>query len=135
MDHETVNNAIEQARRLVDGLDDPQMRAAAFGALVSKLLDSGGHARGTQGAVVPSPRPRHGRGASTASARILTLKQDGFFGEQRTLGEVKGELGARGWHYPLTALSGLMQSLVQGRELRRVQVKVGKRQVWKYSNY
>lgn len=134
MDQEAVNRAIEQAQRMVDAVGEPRAKAAAFGVLFSKFLegrDSPAKARRSE----PIPaRARRNQGA-TASARITGLKEEGFFTQQRSLSEVRDQLGARGWHYPLTALSGVMQALVQGRELRRAQVKVGNRQVWKYSNY
>jgi hypothetical protein len=134
MDQETVSRAIEQAQAMVDAVNEPRLKAAAFGVLFSKLLDGRGspaRARRSEPALV---RPRRTEGA-TASARILGLKEEEFFTQQRALSEVRDQLGARGWHYPLTALSGVMQALVRGRELRRAQAKVGNRQVWKYSNH
>jgi hypothetical protein len=134
MDQETVNRAIEQAQAMVDAVSEPRMKAAAFGVLFSRFLDGrGSPARARRTEPVPA-RARRNEG-STASARILGLKEEGFFTQQRPLSEVRDQLGARGWHYPLTALSGVMQALVQSRELRRAQAKVGNRQVWKYSNY
>jgi hypothetical protein len=134
MDQETVNRAIEQAQKMVDAVSEPNMKAAAFGVLFSRFLDGrGSPVRARRPEPVPT-RARRNEGASP-SARILGLKEEGFFTQQRALSEVRDQLAARGWHYPLTALSGVMQALVQGRELRRAQVKVGNRKVWKYSNY
>jgi len=45
--------------------------------------------------------------------RILAIRSEGFFKTQRSLGEVRESLGSRGWHYPLTTLSGVMQALGQ----------------------
>jgi hypothetical protein len=134
VDQETVNRAIKQAEQMVSAVSDINTKAAAFGVLFSRLLDGapvGAHARRSDSG---GARGRRVTGA-TASARILSLKGEGFFTEQRSLSEVRDELGARGWHYPLTALSGVMQSLVRGRELRRSQVRAGNREVWQYSNH
>jgi hypothetical protein len=67
--------------------------------------------------------------------RVLSLKTDGFFKSQQTLSAVRDELRRRGWHYPVTSLSGPLQLLVRQRELRREQIKDGNKKIWKYSNY
>jgi hypothetical protein len=72
--------------------------------------------------------------SGTLRGRVLTIRSEGFFKSQRTLGDIREALGARGWHYPLTTLSGLMQGLVRNRELRRERVNVGGKQTWRYSN-
>jgi hypothetical protein len=71
---------------------------------------------------------------NSCSSRILALREDGFFAAQRTISEIRSELATRGWHYPLTTLSGVLQTLVQRRHLRREKVKDGKKKVWRYSN-
>jgi hypothetical protein len=134
VDQETVDRAIAKAEQMVSAVPDIHTKAAAFGVLFSRLLEGApveAHAaRGQSGA----SRGKRATG-TTASARILRLKGEDFFTKQRSLSEIRDELGARGWHYPLTALSGVMQSLVRGRELRRTQVRVGSREVWQYSNH
>lgn len=134
MDQETVSRAMEQARAMVDAVTEPGIKAAAFGVLFSRFLDGPGSPAKARRAEPAPARARRNEGA-TSSARIIGLKEEGFFTQQRSLSEVRDQLGARGWHYPLTALSGVMQALVQSRELRRAQAKVGNRQVWKYSNH
>jgi hypothetical protein len=62
------------------------------------------------------------------------LRDEGFFKTQKAIGEVREELKAHGWHYPLTTLSGRLQALVQQRQLRRERGVQGKKKVWKYSN-
>jgi hypothetical protein len=79
-------------------------------------------------------RPATGRVGASLPARILTLKDEDYFKEQRTLPQVREALGARGWHYAITALSGAMQGLVRKRELRREKVSSGGKKIWKYSN-
>jgi hypothetical protein len=72
--------------------------------------------------------------AGSCSSRILALGGDGFFAAQRTISEIRTELATRGWHYPLTTLSGRLQTLVQQRHLRRERVKEGRKKVWRYSS-
>lgn len=72
--------------------------------------------------------------AGSCISRILALRGDGFFGAQRAISEIRTELATRGWHYPLTTLSGRLQALVQQRHLRREKVKEGRKKVWRYSN-
>jgi hypothetical protein len=66
--------------------------------------------------------------------RILQLKAEGFFGEQRGIGEIREELQTHGWIYPVTALSGALMKLVGARELRRERVNEGNKKVYKYFN-
>jgi hypothetical protein len=134
VDQETVNRAIKQAEQMVSEVPDINTKAAAFGVLFSRFLEGAPvEAHAQRGGPVVA-RTKRATGA-TASARSLGLRGEGFFAKQRSLAEVRDELGARGWHYPLTALSGVMQSLVRARELRRAQVRVGSREVWQYSNH
>jgi hypothetical protein len=70
----------------------------------------------------------------SCSSRILALEGDGYFAAQRTISDIRTELATRGWHYPLTTLSGRLQTLVQKRHLRREKVKEGRKKVWRYSN-
>src|SRR5262245_56277949 len=71
---------------------------------------------------------------TTLTGRILALKEENFFRQQRTIGDVKNELANHGWHYTLNNLSGKLQRLAQRREIRRVPGKDGKRSIWKYSD-
>lgn len=136
MDQETVNTAITEAVGMVDGIKEHGLRQTAFGVVLSKLLDETGPSLKTPRREKRKPdRGRSAGGGETAPDRILGLREEGFFKQQRSLSEVRGELGTRGWHYELTALSGVMQGLVQSRDLRRVRAKAGNREVWKYSNY
>lgn len=134
MDQETVNRAIKQAEQMVSEVPDVNTKTAAFGVLFSRLLEGAPVEAHAQRGGPVAARTKRTTGA-TASARILGLRGEGFFTKQRSLAEVRDELGARGWHHPLTALSGVMQSLVRARELRRAQVRVGSRDVWQYSNH
>ena len=52
---------------------------------------------------------------------IREMKADGFFkGTKRSLSDVRGELGARGHHYPDSSIASRLLELVQSRELGRI---------------
>jgi len=121
-----------QAERAVQDMKEGPLKIAAFQTILAKLLtesESGGqpHLPNKETPVRPEP-------PDTTTGRILAIKAEGFFASQRSLSEVREALGSRGWHYPLTTLSGAMQALVRQRHLRRERVNVGRKNVWLYSN-
>jgi alkanesulfonate monooxygenase SsuD/methylene tetrahydromethanopterin reductase-like flavin-dependent oxidoreductase (luciferase family) len=138
MNQKSIVEARKKAESAVEGMADPSLKLKAFEQIFAKLLDGAD----------PSERPpiagrrRSGRARTTAVAsrpetltgRLLALRDDGFFGSQRTLSDIREELGSRGFHYPLTTLSGVMQKLVRNRELRRERVKSGAKRTYKYAN-
>ena len=64
----------------------------------------------------------------SASDRITSLKEEGFFDQPKSLSTVATELEKSGYLYPVTTLSGVMLGLVQKRLLRRVK----KDRIWVY---
>jgi hypothetical protein len=134
MAEDLLIRARKRAERAVEDMEDGPLKIAAFQSILAKLLresDSEGGIRPES----PAAADRTGKQATTLTGRIIAVKAEGFFKVQRSLSEVREVLGARGWHYPLTTLSGAMQSLV-GRSgaLRRERVSDGKKKVWRYSN-
>jgi hypothetical protein len=132
-----ADNSLIQARKraeqAVRDMEEGPLKIAAFQTILTKLLaDSGAGER----FVVPIAKPKAsaGRSPRTLSERILALKAEGFFAEQQSLSDIRAALGSKGYHYPLTTLSGAMQGLVRKRELRRERVAIGGKQVWKYSD-
>jgi len=53
------------------------------------------------------------------SGLIASLKSEAFFQTPRGLSEIQKKFAEMGHHYPLTTLSGAMQSHSQKRKLRR----------------
>src|SRR5262245_21015664 len=51
---------------------------------------------------------------------LAELIDEGFFGQPKDLGAVRGALQEKGHFYPATTLSPLMLRLVRKRELRRI---------------
>lgn len=125
----------KEAEKAIAEMPDGDLKVKAFEVILGHLLGAGG---GTPRQPAPDQgedmRPaRKGKAAKSATARILVLREEGFFKNQRSMGEVSAELAAHGWHYPLTALSGNLQGLTQRREIRRVRAKKGNKKVWLYS--
>src|SRR6266446_6426762 len=137
MDARRLIELRKQAEDAVQTMPDGDMKVKAFEVILAHLL-SGGESVTSQTEVRGSPQPgeegkrRAGRAPSpTASGRILVLRDEGYFKSQRTIGEVREELSAHGWHYPVTSLSGPLQSLVRQQDLRRVRVNHGTKKIWK----
>lgn len=128
----------KQAEKAVDAMSDGELKVKAFEVILAHLLGGGQPAtaapRSSSEAQAPRKKGSPAREKTTIGGRILVLRDEGFFKAQKTIGEVREELRAHGWHYPVTTLSGRMQSLVRRDELRRERVKEGKKRTWKYSN-
>ena len=58
-------------------------------------------------------------GKVTIPSLVAELKGEGYFKKTKTLGEVRKRLAELGHNYPLTTLSGAMQTEVKHRRLRR----------------
>ena len=133
MTEDSLIQARKRAERAVEGMNEGPLKIAAFQAILTKLLGDSGPSE-QSGRTSAKAQSGTGKHPDTLTGRVLAIKSEGFFKTQRSLGEVREALGSRGWHYPLTTLSGVMQGLVQQRLLRRERVSAGKKKVWKYSN-
>lgn len=139
MDDKAIVEARRRAEKAVEGMSDPDLKVKAFEQVFAKLLENAtGRADAPPGdrrrQTPKSAQNSKGADGGTLTERLLALKADGFFDEQRSLSEVQEELRSRGWHYPVTTLSGIMQRFVRTRELRRERAKVGNKKIWKYAN-
>jgi hypothetical protein len=133
MADDSLVSARKRAERAVESMTDGPLKIAAFQTILAKLLADPDP--GEQIQRMPGKAPvKKEKQPNSLTGRILAIGSEGFFKEQRSLGEVREALGSRGWHYPVTTLSGVMQSLVRKRHLRRERMAVGDKQVWKYSN-
>lgn len=129
----------KRAEKAVAEMPDGELKVKAFEVILTHLLGGGETSQERSREEVPPPtgksKPKkEGVSAQSITGRILVLKDEGFFKAQKTIGEVREELKAHGWHYPLTTLSGRMQALVQQRRLRRERATQGNKKIWKYSN-
>jgi len=126
----------KEAEKAVADMADGDLKVKAFEVILSHLLEvpeaeaKTSSRTGTGGTATPVKQAAK---AKTATARVLVLRDEGFFRNQRSMGEISGELAAHGWHYALTSLSGTLIGLAQKQELRRVRSKKGNKTVWLYS--
>jgi hypothetical protein len=132
-----IQSARRQAEDAVADMPAGELKVKAFEVILAHLLGAT-----TTAADSPPVSKRSAKvkrvaevlhAANSCTGRIMLLKNQGFFAEQRTIRDVRDELARHGWHYPASTLSGKLQTLVQRRELRRIRVKEGNRDIWKYS--
>lgn len=136
MDTKKLVTLRKEAEKAIAEMPDGELKVKAFEVILGHLLSSGGTAErkpDTEKEEIGPRRAKTTAAAKSASARILVLREEGFFNNQRSMGEISGELAAHGWHYPLTSLSGTLQTLTQQRGIRRVQSKKGNKKLWLYS--
>jgi len=67
----------------------------------------------------PEMAAPQGKGRGEIPTLIELLKTEEFFKTPRGLSDVRDKLAEIGHHYPLTTLSGAMQSQTKSRNLRR----------------
>lgn len=141
MDAKQIIAVRKHAERAVAEMPDGDLKVKAFEVILNHLLGGPGPSNAQAESPQVSARaprsvksPKESSPAKSISGRILVLRDEGFFKNQKTIGEVREELRAHGWHYPLTTLSGRLQALVQQRKLRRERATQGNKKLWKYSN-
>jgi hypothetical protein len=129
----------KQAEQAVVDMPEGELKLKAFETILRHLLSTRGESNTQEAVTNKKPRsvPEVGSAKvpTSLTERILSLKSKTFFVNQRSIAEVRQELKKHGWHYPVTSLSGALQSLVQKGALRREMVAGGPgKKVWKYSN-
>jgi len=143
MDTKELIEARQKAEAAVAEMPEGELRLEAFKLILNRLLSGGDKA-------APVSTKARGGGRSerrtrqtterddavprSTPDRILALKEEGFFSEQRGIGEIRDELQTHGWMYDVTALSGPLMKLVRKRELRRLNVQDGNKTTYKYFN-
>ena len=136
MDDKTLIAIRKRAEVVVKGMPKGDERLEAFKIVFNRLLSEspGPTAEGPHKPTKGKTSSRQTEKKPTIPGRILSLKDEGFFGKQRTLSDVQQELKNKGWPYTQPNLSGPLQKLARKKELRRIPVKDGKKSVYKYTN-
>jgi len=65
------------------------------------------------------PQLSKGHGSGGIADLVEVLKSENFFKNPKGLGEIRKKFADMGHHYPLTTLSGAMQTQAKKRNLRR----------------
>lgn len=138
MDAKKIIELRKQAEKSVAEMPDGELKLKAFEVILGHLL-AAGQSKPTHTTTIPQTKESKQEvaaeiDADTADGRILVLKDEGYFKTPQSIGRIRQELQAHGWHYPVTTLSGTLMSLVQKRKLRRQKGKEGNRQLWVYTN-
>jgi hypothetical protein len=125
----------KQAEASVVNIADADLKKIAFGKILETLLaGSSNNQHGAPARVAVAETVAKNR--TGPQAYIEELVAEGFFAKQRSMSEVRAELGNRGFHIPLTSLSGPLQILCKKKILRREKTKVGeKKQTFAYSKW
>jgi hypothetical protein len=139
MELQKLKELRKRAQQATSDMPDGELKMKAFEVILNNLLRGREDEPEAESALPGGVNARKRTAAvrsvpTTTRERILVLKAEDFLAKLRTIGEVREQLASRGWHYPLTSLSGPLQRLVQDGELRRQRVSDGGTKVWKYSN-
>jgi len=126
---------VRQAEAAVGTMKDAELRKIAFEKILSRLMGDGLAPSNRQPACPETTKARTvtytGKVRTEKASRggpiacIQELVNEGFFNQQRTMGDLKTELANRGRHFPRTSLSAPLQRLTQGRVLRRQKLPKG----------
>ena len=124
--------ARKRAEAAVADMSDPALKVKAFEVILGSLLAEAPRAPSVS---VPGARPEEVRSSAPSSLaeRIGLLAEERFFAEPKSLSDIQAKLAEHGWHYPQTNLSTPLIRLVRQRRLRRLQLPVGNKRVWKYA--
>ena len=136
---------VVQAEQAVAGVKDAELRRVAFERVLDQLMSDreGQPAKLTESPRRKGDRPSKGKNQSGRSrvkvgpqTYVSELIDDGFFKKQKTISEVRSELGNRGHHVAITSLSGPLQRLCQNKSLRRQKIEgPGGKKTFGYSNW
>lgn len=135
MDTKKIIELRKQAEKAVSDMQDGEFKLKAFEVVLKHLLSPDSDELKDNSIQTAATEKKQKLSISkaderTAAGRILVLKDEDYFKTPKTIGEIRSELEAHGWHYPVTTLSGEVIRLVQRQELRRQKSKNG----WIYTN-
>jgi hypothetical protein len=137
MTDQQIEDVLQRAQALSAKIDI-DFRKIAFEAIVNSLLMSS--ASGNTGHASAPTKSKRSSGSVahkhpvTLGDRILSLRSDNFFAEQRGLNDVRDELKKSAWHHSMPAIGTAIAILVRRKELRREKVKKDQKTKWLYSN-
>jgi hypothetical protein len=138
MREELLVKARKAAEASVADMTDGPLKTAAFQTILSHLIQeelsvTSDGINADSGRAAQRKRSESRPGGTTS--RLLSLLEEGFFDQPRSLAEIKQDLAEKGFHYRLEDIGTPLARLVRRRHLRRSQATVGRKKVWRYSNY
>ena len=129
--------ARERAEAAVADMPDNDFKIATYQTILAQLVQHA-LARDSQELKTASAQfstAKLGRKPAGTTSRILSLIDEGFFDQPRSLAEIRETLADKGFHYRLEDLGTPLTRMVQRKHLRRSQASFRGKQVWRYSNY
>jgi hypothetical protein len=138
MTPESLIGARKTAEHCVADMPDGILKTAAFETILMGLIQRLPYSSRSKISDVAPERAPIRSGASITSGttgRLLSLLDEGFFREPRSLADVRAILGEKGWRYQLEDLGTPMARLVRRRLLRRARAEDAGKKIWRYSNY
>ena len=122
--------AITQAEEAVSSMKDLDLRKIAFDRILTTLLgeeicnDKNAH-QVVSSNKTPKTIDKSVKSQRGPKAYIEEIIADGFFAQPQPISNVKTELANRGYHVPVTSLSGPLIKLTKERKLRRNKINAG----------
>jgi hypothetical protein len=138
MTQELLVKARKAAEASVADMAEGPMKTAAFQTILSQLVQRALSIDAREINAASGRAAKKGKNeprSSGTTGRLLSLIDEGFFDQPRSLAEIKQVLAEKGFHYRLEDLGTPLTRLVQRRHLRRNQAALGGKKVWRYSNY
>lgn len=127
---ETLLAIRRHAEDAVRDMPDGDIKTTAFAVLLWRLLCE---PHGIPRSASRSRAMPRQLGAPSIGAQIVAMRDAGFFGEPRGIGEIREELAKRGRLCALTSLSGQLLRAIRRRDLSRRRIPEGVHGEWKYS--
>ncbi|HEY2393442.1 MAG TPA: hypothetical protein VGK22_19880 [Candidatus Angelobacter sp.] len=140
MKHEFILAARKAAELAVEDMASGPLKTVAFQTILAQLLQRETTSPNVEPALSQVgntlARKKKGSGlrANGTTSRLIALIEEGIFGQQRSLTEIRQLLSERGWHYQLEDLGTPVTRLVRRKLLRRTQVSDSGKKIWKYTN-
>jgi len=138
MKKDELARAVAIAEAAVRQMPEGAMKVAAFQTILQELLQRQ-RADSTTEAPPAAPEAHRKRTAAApatgTTSRLMSLMDEGFFNQQRSLLEIRQVLAERGWHYKPEDIGTPVTRLVRQKHLRRVRVAEGGKKLWRYSSY
>lgn len=138
MNREVLVEARKDAQEAVDDMPSGPLKNEAFRTILAHLLTQRSQAIDSPRSAARAggkKRSETGPKATGTTGRLLSLKEEEVFKQQRSLADIRQILSEKGWHYRLEELGTPVMRLVRNKQLRRTQVAAGRKKIWKYSNY
>jgi len=121
MDSIRFLEACQAAKGMVDSIEDPAYRGAAYGVALLLIVSEANVGKPTPLEPLPPAVGTESKPVkSDTKRRILELRTEGYFKDPRLPAEVRSELRTRGFHHNPADIRMALLRLAQEKALRRL---------------